>query len=345
MTLNKKHEAPALTVIGAEGMAAAGLGTAIVRWTGRGKLGDLRSSVAAVCRVERAGARVRSQGATILVETPEPVGIATALQCLPGVSWIAVGYSAGSFAGVGKKASALARIHLRKGRTFSVVAESDSKGATPMDVSGAVSAAILGAVKGIRVRDDRPDYVFRVAYEGGRGAVGVQLKEGPGGTPVGSATATCLISGGMHSSVVAWHALTCGFSVRLLHVASDEESLREVARLYSELSNRVDPSKVELEVFEGGSVLSAALSGGRPGGRIFGGFHSGCGEVPGRLEGVAEAPLYLLTEEEFREGLSRMALKGHAARRAWEDERGEAGGRRVFGGKRADMHGVIDGLR
>lgn len=318
---------------------------AILRWTGRGRVEDLESSLKGILRAERLGASLRRVGGSFVLEGPEPVGAATLFQNMPGVSWGAVGRTSNTIRGLGIAAGSLAPAYVRSGDTFSVIAESAEVGVTPSDVAGVVTSAILEAVKGARVDESKPEVRFRAVFEGRRSVVGAQLWEGAGGIPTGKRRATCLVSGGMHSSVVAWHTLLSGFEVRLVHAKVCEESLREVARLYSELSYRVDPSKLSLEVREGGSVSDELReSAGKHAGPVYGGFHAGCGQVPGSLARHVEAPLFLLTEEEFVGAFSGLSLRGYDSREEWKPAGGGSGSSREFGNERADMHRVLDGL-
>jgi hypothetical protein len=150
----------------------------------------------------------------------------------------------------------------------------------------------------------------------------------------------------MHSAAVAWHALLSGFGVRLVHVKVSEESLRAVARLYAELSNRIDPRRLSLEVSEEGGVRSAfnRRQVGRNG-PVFAGFHAECGGVPKNIPRRVQAPLLLATEEEFELWHAALSVGRFVARQDWlREERGE-GKWKSFGGERTDMHGVLDGLR
>jgi hypothetical protein len=265
---------------------------------------------------------------------------------MPGVSWVAVGWQADSLEEMGQGAARLARVYLRREDRFSVAAESDEAETVASDIAGAVSSAVLGEVKGARMDEGNPRVRFRAVYGRTRGAVGVELRPGPGGTPTGEVDADCFVSGGMHSAVVAWHALLSGFGVRLVHVKVSEESLRAVTKLYAELSNRVDPRRLSLEEMEGGGVLSAfnrRLRG--RGGPVFAGFHAECGGVPKNVPKWVQAPLLLATEEEFELWHSSLSVGTFVAKEDWlKEERGE-GAWKSFGGARTDMHGVLDGLR
>lgn len=319
-------------------------GTTIVRWTGRGRFKSLESSIALLLKDAHVRARTWHSGGSVVVEGPEPTAVATMLRHMPGVSWIAVGMSAGSLNELGSVASGLAENYLRRVDRFSVLAEATG-GAVPSDVAGVVASAALEAVKGARIDEQAPRVRLRAAFDGIRGAVGVEIMQGPGGAPTGTGDATCLVSGGKHSSVVAWMALLSGCSVRLLHAKVDDRSLREVARLYSELSNRADYSSLSLEVLEGGEATRALMDRARrSGGSVFGGFHPGCSSVPKALKGSVEAPLSLLTEEEFDGRLSELGLRGYDVKQDWSAGKSERATIRKFGGARADVSGVLDGL-
>lgn len=297
-------------------------------------------------RLEKARAMVGRCGGSVIVEGGNPVGTAILFRYMPGVSWIAVGAQADSLGEMGQGAARLARVYLRQGDRFSVAAESDEAETVASDIAGVVSSAVLGEVKGVRMDEGNPKVRFRAVYGRRMGAVGVELRPGPGGTPTGDANADCFVSGGMHSAVVAWHALLSGLGVRLVHVKVSEESLRAVARLYAELSNRVDPRRLSLEIMEGGSVLAAFSTRARgttdP---LFAGFHAECGGVPRSVPRLVQAPLLLATEEEFELSHSALSVGKFVAREDWLEEKRREGTWKSFGGARTDMHGVLDGLK
>ncbi len=320
-------------------------GTTIIQWTGRGRLASLESSVSLVLKDARMLARIWRNGSSIAIEGPEPTALAALFRYMPGISWIAVGKSAGSLNELGGAASGLARNYLRRGVRFAVTAEATG-GAVASDVAGAVASAALEAARGARIDEEAPRIRLRAAFDGKRGAVGVELVEGPGGTTVGSAEATCLVSGGKHSSVVAWMALVSGYAVRLLHARVDDHSLRAAARLYSELSNRVDYSRLRLEVLEGnGANHALGERARRAKGHVFGGFHIGCSSAPMALKGLAEAPLFVLPEEEFDAKFSGLGIRACQEKQKWNMERVGRVSSRSFGGAKADVSRVLDGLR
>ena len=281
-------------------------------------------------------------GRWLVVAGGEPAGTAAALGQLPGVDWVALGEPVRTLSGLGDAASSLARRYLKGGASFAVRPDAEGPDARASDVGGAVTAAVLGAGVSARVDDRGPDRTFRAVFGRGGGAVGVELRRGPGGTATGGATAECLVSGGLHSAALAWHALLCGYRVRMLHEEAGEESLLAVARLYAELSHRVDPRSLALEVSGPGSARSALRR--RPGGRPpMAGFHAECGGVPAGLEGLVTAPLLLATEEELRasaDGLDAGSPAGRFRWRAGESPRSP----RTVSGRRLDAHGVLQEL-
>ncbi len=319
-------------------------GAAIVRWTGRGNLENLESSVLRLLRDERVKARVRRTGGSLIVSGGEPAAVANMLGHMPGVSWIAVGSHARSYKELGVVAKLMAGKYLRKGDRFAVLAEATGSAVTS-DVAGVVTSSALGEVEGARIDEEAPRTRFRAAFDGTRGAVGVEIFQGPGGTPTGSEEAVCLVSGGKHSSVLAWMTLLSGYRVSLVHWKVDDESLRDVARLYSELSNRVDYSKLSLEVLEGGSAETGSagmLRGRAP--SVFAGFHAGCSEIPNRLARLVKAPLFLLPEEEIDTVSEGLGHRGTVGKKNWRANVSGRASRWKFGGLRADVNGVLEGL-
>ncbi|HLQ06240.1 MAG TPA: hypothetical protein VK126_00625 [Nitrososphaerales archaeon] len=319
-------------------------GSTIVRWTGRGDLGQLESTIRYLLRGEGAAPRTWRSGDSIVVEGMEPIGVAALLGHTPGVGWIAAGLASKSFKELLDDSATLARIYLKPGGTFSVEAEGGD-GTMKSDVAGAVTSKILESAQRSRVSQTTPKVRFRTAFDGSRGVVGVQIARGPAGVPTGVAGAACLVSGGRHSSVVSWMALLEGYNVSLVHARVNEESLLGAARLYAELSHRTNPRKLMLQVAEGKS-LAGALVGivrgvSEP---VFGGFHASGGPIPRLLRGRVLAPLYLLTEDRFNEEFDSLALKSHDARTSWDSGKIEDVQIRSFGGVTADVSEVVDGL-
>jgi hypothetical protein len=262
---------------------------------------------------------------------------------MPGIAWVAAGFAADSYRELSSSARKLAKKYLRKGDRFVVEAEGTG-GAVSSDVAGAVTSGILDGAVGSRVSAESPMVRFRAAFDGEKGAVGVEVRRGPGGAPTGKQQVTCLVSGGVHSSVMALNALNQGFRVRLVHAKYSEESLRAVARLYSELSYRADPRGLELDVVEGESV-SSALSGlaALSKERIFAGYTSASGTKQ-RLSNVL-APLYLMAEERFAAEFDALGIRSFDEPEDWDREGEGERRQRRFGGKRADVSGVLDGLK
>lgn len=317
--------------------------TTILRWTGRGSLSSLRDSVGYALRVRGVRCDVSEVGHSVIVRGPEPIGVASLLQHMPGIAWIAAGRAAGSANELASGSASLARAYLRRGYGFSVHAEGTG-GVLASDVSGAVTSKVLETVKGARVSES-PRVRFRVAVDGREGAVGVEVRVGDGGVPTGEDGASCLVSGGRHSSVVAWMAVLAGYRVRLVHAKVSEGSVLAVARLYSELSNRADPRGLSLEVIEGGSPQGAVV-GYAPGpkGGAFAGFHAGGARVPAKLRGKVSSPLYLMPEETYSAEFESLGVRAFEERARW----GEAGPSkfrsRTFAGGPVDVSGVLDGL-
>jgi adenylyl- and sulfurtransferase ThiI len=220
---------------------------------------DLHSSVRNVLVDVGIRASTRRAGTALVVLGPEPVSVAAALGDMPGVSWVAVGVSGHSSRDLSDSAKILSGIYVHPRERFAVKAEGPSR-AVASDLEGRITSSILESIRGSRVSVESPRVVFRVAFDGKAGAVGVELKPGPGGVPTGNDEAACLVSGGMHSSVLAWLAVIAGFRVRLVHAESGDESLRAVAELYSELSHRADPRGLNLEVL-GGDTVALNTSG------------------------------------------------------------------------------------
>ena len=318
--------------------------TAVAGRTGRGSLGELRGAVAGRLAADGTKAKVRVFGGSLIIEGPEPLGIATMLGKMPGVAWVGAGISVSSVREISTAAGSLATKYLRKGGRFSVLAQG-GRGVVPADLAGSATSAVLDSVNGARVDEGTPQVRFRIAFEGGRGVIGVELAKGPGGAPPGSESAACLVSGGKHSSVVAWMAMLSGFRVRLVHAKVDEEALREVVRLYLELAQRGDPGGLSLEVLEGAEPASALRAWAKSSDVVvFSGSHAGCNEAPPGLGRRMKSPLFVLPEERFDSELEGLGLKGVAGAMRWKA--GSSGSFRVrrFEGMARDVSRAIDGL-
>jgi adenylyl- and sulfurtransferase ThiI len=316
---------------------------ALVRWTGRGRVERLRSSIEYVLRCNRLRGRVWRIGNTVVIQGPDPVRVGMTLAHLPGVAWVGAGLQFSSMKEAAGTAGLIAKKYLRQGAKFWVVGEGPG-GSAGSDVGGAATSGVLDAVKGARVSESA-GVRFRAAWDGRNGVVGVELERGPGGASRGDRWASCLVSGGAHSSVVAWHALLAGLRVRLVHVKTTEQSLMAVAGLYAELSHRVDPRALKLVVVEGGTTkwLAAHLAG--EGEETYGGFTPTSQPAPRALSRTVGAPLYLLPEEEFAVQFAALGVRADEAEPRWDKQpRGEPRLRK-FEGWAEDVSAVLDGLR
>lgn len=304
-------------------------------------MNDLRSSVSYVLDLEGVKANVSELGDSLTLVGTEPLRLAALFSNMPGVSWVAAGFTARSLGELSTAAGQLAKRYLRKGDRFSVGVEGTA-GVLASDISGIVTSAALDAVKGSRVSNESPRVRFRSAFDGQNGVAGVEVRRGPGGAPTGRDQVACLVSGGIHSSVVAWNAVLQGFRVRLVHARYSEESMRAVARLYSELSYRADPRGLSLEVLEGESVGSTlSRYAGTSSMKVFAGYTSG--NKRRELQKVI-SPLYLMSEERFASESEAMGIQSFDALEEWDKKgKGKRLVRRIVG-KRADVSGVLDGI-
>src|SRR5271156_1799341 len=229
----------------------------MVGWSGSGRFEDLeRTALRKLAAKEGSADRV---GDALLVSAEDPVEVARRLSHLPGVAWIAVGYRFSGTEGYLKNLALLGSRYLSRGKTFKIVAQVVHSKETAGDALLSGNSELLSSIAGSRVDERRPHVKFRVCVEGTKGACGAEIREGPGGIPTGGEWVSCLVSGGERSSALAWMAALSGYSLRLVHSRTDEAALRQVAKLYSELSFRMDPRCIELFVLEGGKT---------PGGRI-----------------------------------------------------------------------------
>jgi hypothetical protein len=315
----------------------------VIGWTGGGRLDDLRASARYVLGDRRIGGRLYNAGRALALEGPEPISVAVVLKNLPGVAWVAAGRSGRSIAELGAEAGKLARAYVASHDTFAVLAD----GPTPReasDLGGSLTSSILETVKGSRVSLESPEVTFRASFDGKDGVVGVEVETGPGGVPTAKQEVVCMVSGGVHSSVMAWFAVLQGFRVTIVHVDSGEVGLRAVAHLYSELSHRADPRSLNVEVFQGAS-LSRTLSDYARKSRVpvYAGF-SRTGEPGPRTLTNVTAPLYLMPQERFMSEFDRLGLRGAESETDWDAIDGGTPSSRRFGGKRADVSEVLDSL-
>lgn len=330
----------------------------IIGWTGKGKLSDLSESAhGSLVAGQIRGVRLRRVGGSLICGGVDPVVVSRAVGSLPGVSWVALGYEVSNgLEEFTKTAAALARRYLSRGTTFTVSATTAKPSNSEGDMILAVSSAILAAVKGTRVEEKKPKIRFRISFAGSVGACGVQIREGVGGVPTSKTRiAYCLVSGGRHSSAAAWVAALAGFSLGLVHVRVGDEPLRQVAKLYSELSYRMDPSRLSLAVVEGRGRTAQTLNSWLRDSRripVIVGTHLEClgGEVlnhASNLPPTTLLPVLLVQEEEVKAIYQDLGMKeNEVPTRILTAEPGRAVKYVVkqFKGARADMHAVLDSI-
>ncbi len=325
---------------------------ALVGWSGNGDLDDLHRTAASKLALRRQA--VGRSGRSLIVENDDPVAVARRLAHLPGVDWIAVGYAFEGRGALTAHLRFLAGRYLKEGSTFRLDAQVERSGQEEGDVLLDGNGSVLKAVKGTRVDERRPDVTFRIVMAADRGVVGVQLKKGPGGVPTSRKVKVfCLVSGGYHSAVVAWLAVLSGYSVTLVHSRADDESLRQAARLYAELSRRADAGSISLEVLEGdgspGGRVAAWLEGKK--GATLVGVHPECRglEVAKKFRAypLVSLPLLLLQEDEVRSKLDRLGLRRKdldAKADLSLTAKSPAYVVKSYGGKESDINGVLDGI-
>src|SRR3989441_948850 len=328
--------------------------SALLRWTGFGALADLERSASNV--LAGRGFRVVRVGETIAVLGGEPATAARHCAHLPGVVWIGLGYtSEGGPEALLASLQALGERYLKRNSRFGVQVEVTGSKSLRGDLIGAANSRLLGLRRGTRIDERSPELIFHVSLDGNQGVVGVEIGRGVGGVPTSTAKAFCLVSGGMHSSVVAWMAALAGFSVELVHLRTSEESVVEAGRLYSELSHRIDPTRLKLTLLTGSKnqpngVLAAWLK--KTGGEspVFAGYHLEC-RRESSWRGVVGVlnPLLLFPEPEFKRVFNTLGLTGYFESNGLVTGTGESepSAYRVasFGGARADLHEVVDSVK
>ncbi len=247
----------------------------------------------------------------------------------------------------------IAKNYVEKGSTFRVRVEVQGDSATKSDIAGAASSRFLDEFRGTRIDEKRPKLSFRVAVDSSAAVVGIEVSQGVGGAPTSrQRRAICLVSGGMHSSAVAWMAGRAGYPVSLLHVYESDPAMREVARLYSELSMTMDPTDLRLDLLlpEESSNLEGVLLAWIHGARsriLFSGAHAECGNASLLTSPKVASPLFLSSEEEFHKIIRSLGLRGHSGNlRSRKSKRALSDGFKIrsFGGARAEAHVVIDAL-
>jgi len=326
---------------------------AMVGWSGVGSFDDLERS--AIRKLKTRGVVLARRSGMLALRVSDPVTVARSLGYLPGVSWIAVGFLFEGQEGYLRSLEDLARRYLTKGKSFRISAYAVASSRSVGDVVLAGNSHLLSVIDDARVNERKPDIRFHVSFEGDKGACGVEIGSGPGGYPTNGTWVTCLVSGGENSSSMTWMSALSGFSLRLVHSATDDKSLLHVARLYSELSFRMDERSLELVVLRGD---------GSPVGRIGKWLRehdetSFAGLRPRQTRGLTRLavsfpnlrfPLLILQEDEIKGvyrslGLGRasggkgIGLTLHALK---------AGGKYQetrFGGSTADSNTVIDAIR
>ncbi len=326
----------------------------MVGWSGSGRLEDLERTV--VGKLSARAGEVDRIDDTLLVASEDPVEVARRLALLPGVGWIAVGFRFRGGQGYLENLGRLAKRYLSKGKTFKISAKVTRSKQTAGDAVLAGNSELLSLIPGVRVDERKPRVRFRVCLEGARGACGAEVRSGPGGAPSGGDWVSCLVSGGERSSSMAWMAALSGFSLRLVHSTTDEVALRHVARLYSELSHRMDPRCLELLVLGGGGDAAGRIGRWLEGqrGEVFAGMRPG---PSGSQAGLAKRfpslalPLVLVRDDEvattYRSlGLGRASKGG--MRGGFTSKALRAGSpytERRFGGVEADSNAVIDAMK
>ena len=326
----------------------------MVGWSGAGKFEDLVRTAFRKLKASRKAAD--HIDGTLLVTAEDPVAVARSLAFVPGVAWISVGYRFSGNEDYLEKLELIAKRYLSKGKTFRISAQVVDSRQTAGDIVLAGSSALLSSIPGARVDERSPKARFRVCVEGAKGACGVEIRAGPGGVPTGVDRVACLVSGGVHSSSMAWMAALSGYSLRLVHSRTDEMALRRVARLYSELSFRMDPGRLELVVLEGGKNHAGRIGKWLLDTRLT----AFAGMRPARSEASAELarhfpnlvlPLILLQDEDISAvyrslGLgpamksakfAGLTLKSLRARGTYSEKR--------FGRVQADSNTVIDAIK
>lgn len=327
---------------------------AMVGWSGVGVFEDLERTV--VRKLSAGEADTDRLGDTLLVAAEDPVAAARSLAFLPGVEWIAAGYRFSGTKDYLRNLELLANRYLSKGRTFKISAQVVASKQAAGDMVLAGNSELLSSIPGSRVDERKPRVRFRVCVQGEKGACGAEIRAGPGGVPTSGEWVSCLVSGGARSSALAWMAALSGFSIRLVHSRTDEAALRHVARLYSELSFRMDARCLELIILDGGNDVYGRMGGWLRDhkGAAFAGLRPG---RPGDLTGLAErfpnlaVPLILVQDDDIA-GMYRSLGLGRAAAGP------EGGGLTLralearsrysvlkFGGVQADANEVIDTLK
>lgn len=325
---------------------------AMVGWSGRGRMEDLERTASHKLGLEPRTERI---GDALIIYAKDPVAVARILAMLPGVKWVAVGCRFAGNQGYLECLASLAKRYLAKGRSFRISAQSVRSRESPGDLILAGNSEVLAAIDGSRVDERKPLVRFQVSVDGAEGACGVEIVAGPGGTPTGSEWVSCLVSGGVNSSSMAWMVALAGFSVRLVHSRTDEASLRMVAKLYSELSFRMDPRRLEVVLLEGHGPPLGRLGVWlrRQNATAFAGLRPRSASAISDLSATFPnlvLPMLLFQEETvagtFRSlGLGRPPAGTSPRFTKAALETGIGGSEVRFGGAQADANAVIDALK
>ena len=326
----------------------------MVGWSGSGRFEDFERTVAQKLSIPEA--KAARAGGSLLIDAEDPVALALRVVQMPGVGWVAAGYRFNGPNGYLKDLEMLARRYLTRARRFQVTARAEASEQTAGDMVLAGNSTILSAVRGAKIDEKNPQVKFRVSSLGNGGACGVEIRSGPGGAPTGGEWAACLVSGGGRSSAMAWMAALSGYSIRLVHAATDDSSLGQVAKLYSELSHRMDSTRLELIVVEGdGDPMEragwwlrrnrgTAFAGWRPTGRR-------AADALAKKFPRLTYPLVLVQDDAIASTYSSLGL-GRASKGSGMGafEKGALGTKAKysetkFGGVEADSNTVIDAIR
>lgn len=332
---------------------------AIIRWTGRGSLDHLSSTIRDVIDLGgESKVAIKQSESSIFVSGSSAVGTALQLRYLPGIDWIAVGRTFQGQRQLMKVVRALAQRYLTKEKTFIVTVEG-SRAPKAADVQLSVITEVLSTVKRARTNETNPKINFMCELENNGGAFGVKLADGEAGVPTSrDRKAFCLVSGGRHSSVMTWLAALSGFSLNMVHFMVGDDALRHVSLLYSELSHRMNPKHLRLVVVVGTGdsgqrkLLNQWLRDRNPS-PVFAGIHLECKErkpdtILGRVPEGVEFPVLLIPERTILEVQRKLSLKGLPSESDFlvRSRSSLKTGFRVlsFGGVKADINQVLDGL-
>lgn len=322
----------------------------MVGWSGAGSIDDLRKTT-----VQKLAAKgVDRVDGTLIFESEDPVDVARRLGLLPGVAWIAAGARFRGDEGYLRELESLGKRYLRKGDSFAVSAQVEGSGQSAGDYILSGNSALLSGIRGTKVKESTAQTRFRVCVDRRGGACGVEIRKGPGGSPTRGDRVAVLVSGGAKGAYLAWTSALSGYALRLVHSKTDEVSLRQVAKLYSELSFRMDPRYLELVLLDGGASALGRIGTwlGDYRGDVFAGLQGKAGSLTAFSKKFPNLsfPLLLSQGETIQAGYRSLELgpapKGEALPFNLKALEAKASySERKFGGKQADSNEVIDGLR